>query len=99
MTDPLASHLGQHLTVKQVCERLSVSKTLVYRMVAEGMIPSTRLGRRVLIPEAAIARLLAVQTVPVVEEAPPEPEVEAPQHTPRSSTTPRGRHVPRIELW
>ena len=47
-----------YLSVKQVCERLPVCKTLVYRLVREGVIPSTRIGGKILVPEDGLLALL-----------------------------------------
>lgn len=42
------------LTVKQYMEVMPISKPHVYRMLSEGKIPHTRIGRRVLIHPKAI---------------------------------------------
>ena len=47
-----------YLSVKQVCERLPVCKTLVYRLVREGVIPSTRIGGKILVLEDGLLALL-----------------------------------------
>jgi excisionase family DNA binding protein len=56
-----------YLSVKQVCERLPVCKSLVYRLVKDGAIPSARLGGKILIPEDALIAILERS----VEETPP----------------------------
>ena len=47
------------LTVPEVARLLGVSRMTAYTAVREGTIPSIRIGRRVLIPRAALYRLLA----------------------------------------
>jgi excisionase family DNA binding protein len=47
-----------YLSVKQVCQRLPVCKTLVYRLVREGVIPSTRIGGKILVLEDGLLALL-----------------------------------------
>lgn len=45
-------------TVKEVAKLLRVSDRYVLMLVARGDIPALRLGRRVLIPREAFARML-----------------------------------------
>ena len=79
----MSDTLKRYLSVKQVCERLPVCKSLVYRLVSDGTIPSARLGGRILIPEDALAAILQ-------QPAPEEEVQEIPQpKKPRS----------RLELW
>lgn len=47
------------LTVPETARLLGVSRMTAYTAVREGAIPSLRIGRRVLIPRAALERLLA----------------------------------------
>ncbi len=47
------------LNVSEVAARLGLSTSHVYALVADGALPSVRLGRRVLVPVAALERLLA----------------------------------------
>ncbi len=49
----------QVLSVEEAAQALSIGRGLAYQMVAEGKIPSIRLGRRLLIPKARIDRMLA----------------------------------------
>lgn len=42
------------LTVRDVAELLERSEPRIYQMIAAGEIPATRLGRRILIPRAAM---------------------------------------------
>jgi excisionase family DNA binding protein len=46
------------LTVPEVASRLGLSRNGAYEAVAAGHIPSIRIGRRVLIPRAALDRML-----------------------------------------
>ncbi len=46
------------LTVREVVELLGVSKTHIYEMVADGRLPSFRLGRSIRIDASDIAELL-----------------------------------------
>lgn len=43
-----------YVTVKQVCERLHVSKATVHKWINSGQLAAVRAGRRVLIPLSAI---------------------------------------------
>lgn len=49
--DPYAPRL---LTIPQVCTRLNVSRSALYRIVAAGSLRSIRIGRSVRIPVADI---------------------------------------------
>jgi excisionase family DNA binding protein len=79
----MSDTLKRYLSVKQVCERLSVCKSLIYRLVSEGIIPCARLGGRILIPEDALAAILQS---PVREESLPQQ---------RQAKRPRNR----LDLW
>ncbi len=46
------------LSVSEVRIRLGISRGLVYEAIHSGQIPSIRVGRRILIPRAALDRLL-----------------------------------------
>lgn len=46
------------LTVEEAASLLGISRNLAYELVAEGQIPSIRLGRRVLVPRQALYRML-----------------------------------------
>jgi excisionase family DNA binding protein len=52
MTDKLT------LTVEEVAKALHVSRTLAFQAVHRGEIPSIRVGRRILVPRAALERML-----------------------------------------
>jgi len=49
------------LTVRQYMEVMPLSKPHVYRMLSEGKIPHTRIGRRVLIHPKAIEEIAEVE--------------------------------------
>ena len=40
----------EFLTVPEVAKLLRISRNLVYELVAQGVLPSIRLGRRILVP-------------------------------------------------
>jgi len=46
------------LTVKETQMILGLSRSLVYQAIETGEIPSVRIGKRILIPKAALYRLL-----------------------------------------
>ena len=46
------------LTVAEAMVKLGVSRGLLYEAVRTGQVPSIRIGRRILIPRAALDRLL-----------------------------------------
>ena len=46
------------LSVKEAREQLGLSRGLMYEAIRNGQIPSIRIGRRILIPRAALERLL-----------------------------------------
>ena len=46
------------LTVKEAQKILGLGRSLVYQGIEAGEIPSVRIGRRILIPKAALYRLL-----------------------------------------
>lgn len=92
-TDGLSRYepMKKYLSIKQICERLPVSKTLVYRLVKEGTIPSTLLGGKILVPEDALDALLEDRQPSggdgAQESAPRE---HAPKRRRRSPTPPKG---------
>ena len=43
------------LTVEEAARRLGIGRTLAWRLVRDGELPSVRLGRLVRIPEGALA--------------------------------------------
>jgi len=45
-------------TVNEARQKLGISRGLTYEAIRTGKIPSIRIGRRILIPKAALQRLL-----------------------------------------
>ena len=54
------------VSVTEAAELLGVGRTLAYDLVARGVLPSVRLGRRVVIPRHALDELLAVVPADIV---------------------------------
>jgi len=52
-------------TVDEASKLLGLSRNSAYEGVARGDIPSMRIGRRLLVPRAALERLLAASPGPV----------------------------------
>jgi excisionase family DNA binding protein len=50
--------LPSFLSVAELQEFLGISRSLAYGLVAEGEVPSVRLGRRLLIPKEGLLRTL-----------------------------------------
>ncbi len=46
-------------SVETAARVLGISRALAYQLVREGVIPSVKLGRRVLIPQQALTALLS----------------------------------------
>ncbi|MFC1938085.1 excisionase family DNA-binding protein [Chloroflexota bacterium] len=46
------------ISVSEASRRLGLSRHLTYEAIRQGKIPSTRIGRRILIPLAALEKLL-----------------------------------------
>ncbi len=42
-----------YMTVKELCDRLKVSQSTVYRMIKDRMVPAVKFGRRWKIPGSA----------------------------------------------
>ena len=55
-----ATHASEVLTVEEAAEVLGISRGSAYRAVGQGEIPVLRLGRRLVVPRAALARMLAL---------------------------------------
>jgi excisionase family DNA binding protein len=49
-------------TVDQAGRLLGISRNSAYQRAAEGQLPTIRLGRRLLVPKAALDRLLEMPT-------------------------------------
>lgn len=54
------------VSVTEAAELLGVGRTLAYDLVARGVLPSVRLGRRVVIPRHALDELLTVVPADIV---------------------------------
>jgi excisionase family DNA binding protein len=46
------------LTISEAARLLRLSRAFTYELVASGELPSVRFGRRIMIPRAAIERIL-----------------------------------------
>lgn len=46
------------LTAKETSKLLRISKTTVYDLIRQGVIPSIRFGKKILVPRAALMRKL-----------------------------------------
>jgi excisionase family DNA binding protein len=53
------------VTVEHAGRILGISRASAYDGVARGEIPSIRVGRRLLVPTAALRRLLAIDADPI----------------------------------
>ncbi len=49
------------MTVREVAKALGAGRNQTYAAIRQGTIPSIRIGRRVLVPRAALERMLAVE--------------------------------------
>ncbi len=56
------------LTVSETARFLRLGKGLVYEAIRRNEIPALKIGRRLLIPKAALTRLLAEGNLPASEE-------------------------------
>jgi excisionase family DNA binding protein len=45
------------LRVRDVAAQLGISRSFAYDLIARGELPAVRVGRRLLVPEAAVRRL------------------------------------------
>ena len=54
------------VTVSEAAEFLGISRAFAYELVARGVIPAVRFGRRVVVPRKALETLLEVRTPPSV---------------------------------
>jgi excisionase family DNA binding protein len=53
---------GRLLSVRDVAERLGISRNSAYELVWQGKIASIRLGRRLLVPEHALVAMIEKET-------------------------------------
>lgn len=56
------------LTVEEAAATLGISRAFAYEAVRRGDIPSIRIGRRILVPHAALNRLLSLPDPPLAAE-------------------------------
>ena len=59
MTEALTEAVARLHSIEQAQERLGVGRSKVFQLVASGELRSVRVGRRRLIPEAAIVDFIA----------------------------------------
>jgi excisionase family DNA binding protein len=70
------THLDAVLTVAETAKTLRCSLGLAYEAVRSGQIPSIRIGRRILVPRAALELMLAQSGSDLAVTGPlPEPEI------------------------
>jgi excisionase family DNA binding protein len=88
--------MKRYLSVKEVCERLPVGKSLVYRLVRDGTLPSTRLGGKILVDEDGLVAILE-KGLSQKEAPSPERQEELSPHPPvkKRRTGTKGK----IDLW
>ncbi len=63
MTDSIQKDVPLVCTVEEAGRLLGISRTLAYELVAQGELPALRLGRRIVVPFAALDALLAQAVV------------------------------------
>ncbi len=51
------------MSVSEAAERLGISRTLAYELVARGELPTLRLGRRILVPRRQLEAMVAGEAV------------------------------------
>ncbi len=56
------------LTVEQAAKLLGIGRSTAYELVQTGDIPSLRLGRRIVVPVARLAEMLAVDPLAVADD-------------------------------
>jgi excisionase family DNA binding protein len=57
-------------TVEEAAQLLGISRSFAYEAVEHGDIPSMRIGRRILVPKAALRRFLESAAPPANDAAP-----------------------------
>lgn len=63
----MAEQTNAVLTVVEAGNLLRISRGLAYQMAKQGKLPTVRLGRRVLVPRAALEQLLAPKSTDPLE--------------------------------
>lgn len=69
------------LTVPEAAQVLGIGRDAAYRAVARDEIPHLRVGRRILVPVAALERMLGVDN-PAVQAAPGETTTDSKREAP-----------------
>ncbi len=62
--DEMGKRLNQTklaFTVEEMAQELGIGRNLAYEAVKSGEIPSIRIGKRIVIPKSALAKMLEVQ--------------------------------------
>ena len=54
----LGAHPRLTLTVEEAAQLLGISRAIAYEAVRRGEIPSIKIGRRILVPKAALHKLV-----------------------------------------
>ena len=57
------------MRLEELCEPLILSRSSVYQAAASGEIPTIRVGRRLLVPTAALRRMLQLDEPPAGDAA------------------------------
>jgi len=63
-TNDVASSVRLTLSVAEAAKQLRISRNSAYEAIKAGALPSIRIGRRVLVPCAALALMLAGEGAP-----------------------------------
>lgn len=61
MVKKLTKPVAATMTIEEAARELGVSRNTAYECAKTGQIPTVRLGRRLLVPRAALERMLDVQ--------------------------------------
>ena len=62
------------LSVTEAGQLLGISRTAAYEGARNGQIPTVRIGKRLLVPRAALKQLLAVGAQPLGVNDPAQPQ-------------------------
>lgn len=86
--------IRQTYTVSETSTLLGIGRNAAYEAVRRGEIPSIKLGRRLLIPKAVVARMLEL------DDSPNEKTLEAVGAAPGSkANSPRKKEIRREGLY
>ena len=64
MTDSTQTARPAVLTVEEAAALLRISRQSAYQAVRAGELPTVKIGRRILVPRAALERMLAAEDLP-----------------------------------